>query len=115
MFRDPFAVYVYTVEMIKLVGSRVPATLQARQGGQGQVVLDEEVDRPGVVQSGCQHQLGHDVLEVPISADLWGVSHQGKGGVVELLILVVEEDQLVEASPGLVEGDEIPHMAGHRA
>ena len=27
MFRDPFAVYVYTVEMIKLVGSRVPATL----------------------------------------------------------------------------------------
>ena len=26
MFRDPFAVYVYTVEMIKLVGSRVPAT-----------------------------------------------------------------------------------------
>ena len=82
--------------------------------------LCEETDSPGVVHSWRQNDekvvqhhrlvvqveldslvvqldvghLGDDVLEVGLAPSLGGVSHHGQGGVVVLLVLVVQEDQL---------------------
>ena len=61
--------HVKSIEIMK--AGRVPATLQARRDGQGQ-----------------------DVRKMPLSPGLCGVNHHGEGGVVELLVLVMEEDQL---------------------
>ena len=80
----------------------------------------EEADGPGVVQAGSQHHqeivnevgpvievelerpvvelhvghLGDDLLEEAFPPGLGGVGHHGEDGIVVLLVLVVEEDQL---------------------